>query len=114
MENPIPATEHTKVPRLLDEFNPNAYPLFGSEDSLIETPAVREIDLRQGRSDLIGKKPPHDEHNHGNHGDCAGFSIIVNMEFLPSPATGRQRWCKLRRDHHTINWLRFLVGVGGG
>jgi hypothetical protein len=42
----IPASERTKVLGSLDRFNLNAYSLFGSEDSLMETLAIREIDLK--------------------------------------------------------------------
>jgi hypothetical protein len=42
----IPATERGRVLNLLDEFNLNAYSLFGSEESLMETLAYREIDLK--------------------------------------------------------------------
>jgi hypothetical protein len=38
----IPSTERWKVLRLLDEHNLNAYSLFGSEESLIKTMAMRE------------------------------------------------------------------------
>ena len=31
---------------LLDAFNLNAFSLFGSDESLMETPAFREIDLK--------------------------------------------------------------------
>ena len=41
----LPAEERGKVLRLLDEFNLNAYSLFGSEESLM-TLAYREIDLK--------------------------------------------------------------------
>lgn len=39
----LPASERPKVLRLLDEFNVNAFSLFGSEESLMETLAVREF-----------------------------------------------------------------------
>ncbi len=42
----IPADERAKVLAHLDEFNLNAYSLFGSEESLMETLAYREIDLK--------------------------------------------------------------------
>ncbi len=41
----IPASERKKVLRLLDEFNVNAFSLFGSEESLMGTLAVREFFL---------------------------------------------------------------------
>ena len=37
----IPASEQIKVLTLLDEFNVNSFSLFGSEESLMETLAVR-------------------------------------------------------------------------
>jgi hypothetical protein len=42
----IPPSERTKVLSLLDRFNVNAYSLFGSDESLMETLAVREVDLK--------------------------------------------------------------------
>ena len=39
----IPVTERLKVLRLLDEYNLNAFSLFGSEESLMETMALREL-----------------------------------------------------------------------
>lgn len=42
----IPSSERRKVLRLLDSHNLNAFSLFGSEESLIETLAFRELDLR--------------------------------------------------------------------
>jgi FRG domain len=42
----VPSSEHDKVLMLLDDFNLNAYSLFGSEESLMETLAYREIDRR--------------------------------------------------------------------
>ena len=39
----LPATERRKVLRLLDRFNLNAFSLFGSEESLMETMAFREL-----------------------------------------------------------------------
>ena len=39
----IPATERTKVLKLLDAHNLNAFTLFGSEESIMETFAVREF-----------------------------------------------------------------------
>jgi hypothetical protein len=41
----IPSTERLKVLKYLDDFNLNAYSLFGSEDSLMHTMAIRELDL---------------------------------------------------------------------
>jgi FRG domain len=41
----LPAIERAKVLGLLDEHNLNAFSLMGSEDSLMETLAVREFDL---------------------------------------------------------------------
>jgi hypothetical protein len=42
----IPSTERLKVLRYLEDFNLNAHSLFGSEESLMETMAIREFDLR--------------------------------------------------------------------
>jgi len=42
----IPASERLKVLRLLDGYNINALSLFGSEESLMETMALREIDFK--------------------------------------------------------------------
>jgi hypothetical protein len=42
----IPYSERLKVLRLLDGYNINALSLFGSEESLMETMALREIHLR--------------------------------------------------------------------
>lgn len=39
----IPASERTKVLRLLEEYNLNAFSLFGSEESLMETLALRQF-----------------------------------------------------------------------
>ncbi len=39
----IPVTERLKVLKLLDEYNLNAFSLFGSEESLMETMALREL-----------------------------------------------------------------------
>ena len=39
----IPATERRRVLALLDEHNLNAFSLFGSEESLMETLATREF-----------------------------------------------------------------------
>jgi hypothetical protein len=43
----IPTRERLKVLRLLDAHNLNAFSLFGSEESLIETMALRELDFRE-------------------------------------------------------------------
>lgn len=43
----IPYSERLKVLRLLDSYNINALSLFGSEESLMETMALREIHLRE-------------------------------------------------------------------
>jgi FRG domain-containing protein len=44
----LPASERLKVLRRLDESNLNAYSLFPTEDALLETVALREIDFRRG------------------------------------------------------------------
>jgi len=43
----VPATEQMKVIRLLDRVNINAFSLFESEEGLMESLAVQEIDLRR-------------------------------------------------------------------
>ncbi len=42
----VPSTERVKVLGLLDRFNVNKFSLFNSEESLMETLAFREIDLK--------------------------------------------------------------------
>jgi hypothetical protein len=42
----VPSSERVEVLRVLDRYNLNAYSLFGSEESLMETLAFREIDQR--------------------------------------------------------------------
>lgn len=42
----VPGTERTKVLRLLESHNLNAFSLFGSEESLMETLALRELEWR--------------------------------------------------------------------
>ena len=46
----LPVTERTKVLRKLDDYNLNAFSLFASEDSMMETLAVREFDFRSADS----------------------------------------------------------------
>lgn len=46
----IPATERTKVLKVLDAYNLNAFSLFESEESLMETLAVREFDFQEESS----------------------------------------------------------------
>jgi hypothetical protein len=46
----IPISERPKVLARLDQYNINAFSLFGSEESLMETLALREIFLRGNRS----------------------------------------------------------------
>jgi hypothetical protein len=41
----IPCTERREVLKLLDEHNLNAFSLFGSEESLVETIATRKLTL---------------------------------------------------------------------
>lgn len=43
----IPSNERLKVLRLLDRYNLNAYSLFGSEESLMETVALRHFPFRK-------------------------------------------------------------------
>jgi hypothetical protein len=42
----IPWTERPKVLKLLDSYNLNAFSLFDSEESMMETLALRELDFR--------------------------------------------------------------------
>lgn len=44
----IPATERLKVLQLLDSFNLNAFSLFGSDDSLMDSVAMRELLFHEG------------------------------------------------------------------
>lgn len=43
----IPSSERVKVLKLLDDYNLNAFSLFESDESLIETMAIRELDFRE-------------------------------------------------------------------
>ena len=43
----IPVTERLKVQKMLDAYNLNAFSLFGSEESLMETMALRELHFRE-------------------------------------------------------------------
>jgi hypothetical protein len=43
----IPATERMKVLKTLDNYNLNAFSLFGSDESLMETMALRELHFRE-------------------------------------------------------------------
>lgn len=43
----IPSTERVKVLNVLDAYNLNAFSLFESEESLMETMALRELDFKQ-------------------------------------------------------------------
>ena len=45
----IPSTERLKVLKLLDTYNLNAFSLFESEESLMETVALRELELTTAR-----------------------------------------------------------------
>jgi hypothetical protein len=45
----IPSSEGPKVLHILDRYNLNAFSLFGSEESLMETIALREFFFREGR-----------------------------------------------------------------
>ena len=42
----IPATERKKVLQILDSHNLNAFSLFQTEETLLNTIAVRELELR--------------------------------------------------------------------
>lgn len=54
----IPATERPKVLALLDQHNLNAFSLFGSEESLIETLATREFDYGENQN-CAKRQSPH-------------------------------------------------------
>jgi hypothetical protein len=43
----IPTSERLKVLKFLDAHNLNAFSLFGSEESLMETMALRELEFRE-------------------------------------------------------------------
>ncbi len=43
----LPAAERLKVLKRLDEYNLNAYSLFPTEDALLETVALREMEFRE-------------------------------------------------------------------
>lgn len=43
----VPSSERMKVLALLDRYNLNDYSLFGSEESLMETMAIREIEQKR-------------------------------------------------------------------
>jgi hypothetical protein len=43
----IPWTQRLKVLRLLDSYNLNAFSLFDSEETLIETLAIQELEFRR-------------------------------------------------------------------
>jgi hypothetical protein len=43
----VPWSERTKVLKLLDSYNLNAFSLFDSEESLMETLALRELEFRE-------------------------------------------------------------------
>ncbi|HET6929190.1 MAG TPA: FRG domain-containing protein [Candidatus Acidoferrum sp.] len=45
----IPSSERVKVLKSLDAHNLNAFSLFGSEESLMETMALRELELRENQ-----------------------------------------------------------------
>jgi hypothetical protein len=42
----LPSSERTKVLGVLNDYNLNAFSLFGSEESLLETMWLREYELR--------------------------------------------------------------------
>lgn len=46
----IPSSERLKVLKFLDSLNLNAFSLFGSEESLMETMALRELEFRDNSS----------------------------------------------------------------
>ena len=41
----LPSSERPKILRLLEDYNINAYSLFGSEESLLDTMWMREFEL---------------------------------------------------------------------
>ena len=43
----IPSTERVKVLKMLDAYNLNAFSLFESEESLMETMALRQLDFKR-------------------------------------------------------------------
>ena len=43
----LPSTQRVAVLRLFDEYNPNAFSLFDSEEALMETMWLRELTLRE-------------------------------------------------------------------
>ncbi len=43
----MPATERSKVLRILDSYNLNSFSLFGSEESLMDTLSVRAFDFKE-------------------------------------------------------------------
>ena len=49
----VPASERQKVLAKLDRFNLNAFSLFGSEESLLETLAFRDIDMKAWREVIV-------------------------------------------------------------
>jgi FRG domain len=49
----IPSSERIKVLKLLDAHNLNAFSLFGSEESLMETMALRELEFRRKSSEPV-------------------------------------------------------------
>lgn len=49
----VPATERTTILKRLDRYNLNGFSLFGSEDSLMDTLAFREIDARESAAAAI-------------------------------------------------------------
>lgn len=52
----LPATERLKVLKRLDEYNLNAYSLFPTEDALLETVALREMEFRERHFSLDNAK----------------------------------------------------------
>jgi hypothetical protein len=56
MKFTIPAAERPKVLRLLDAYNLNAFSLFGSEESMMETLAIREFCLNEDTQRMTAAK----------------------------------------------------------
>jgi hypothetical protein len=44
----IPSSERIRVLKLLDKHNLNAFSLFQSQEALMETLAIRELEIREG------------------------------------------------------------------
>ena len=54
----IPGTERRKILKMLDAHNLNAFSLFGTDESLMETTAFRELDLPEKDSNVFDSADP--------------------------------------------------------